>query len=117
MTNYDYRRKDTRKDTKDSQGIWALAQIFIEGANFALNNQWVSVEEDLPYNHKDLAYWTGDTTDVLVTGLTSKIDFRFRHITHMSKNGNANGRWYWEFPYKISHWMLYPKVPKINQNQ
>ncbi len=28
-----------------------LAQIFIEGANFALDNQWIRVEDNLPYEY------------------------------------------------------------------
>ena len=108
--------KIQEKIKKKADEYGKLAQIFIEGAEFALDNQWISVEEDLPCNRKELTYWTGDTTDVLVTGLTSKDGFRFRHITHMSKNDNSQGRWYWVFPYEVSHWMPYPKVPKENYN-
>ena len=31
-----------------------LPPAFIEGAEFALNNQWISIENDLPYNHEEL---------------------------------------------------------------
>ena len=103
------------KIQKKAEEYGELAQIFIEGANFALDNQWISVDEDLPCNHKELTDWACDTTNVLVTGLTSKIGSRFRYIAHMTKNANVCGRWHWRFPYEVSHWMPYPKVPKINQ--
>ena len=103
------------KIQKKAEEYGKLAQIFIEGANFALNNQWISVEEDLPCNHKELTDWACDTTDVLVTSLTSKNGNRFRYIAHMTKNANVCGRWHWRFHSEVSHWMPYPKVPKINQ--
>ena len=103
------------KIQKKAEEYGEFAQIFIEGAKFALDNQWISVEEDLPCNHKELTDWACDTTDVLVTGLTSKNGNRFRYIAHMTKNANVCGIWHWRFHSEVSHWMPYPKVPKINQ--
>ena len=42
------------KIQKKAEGFGKLALAFLEGADFALNNQWISVEEDLPYNHEEL---------------------------------------------------------------
>ena len=39
---------------KKSVGYGQLAPVFLEGAKFALNNQWISVDDDLPCNHKEL---------------------------------------------------------------
>lgn len=106
------------KIQKKAEEYGDLAQIFIDGAEFALNNQWISVDDDLPCNHEDLMEWVCDTTNVLVTGLTNKSGKRFRYISHMTKNGNASGRWHWSYgyePYEITHWMPYPNVPKITQ--
>lgn len=36
---------------KKSEGYGQLAPVFLEGAKFAMNNQWISVEDDLPCNH------------------------------------------------------------------
>lgn len=36
------------KIKKKSEEFGPLAPVFLEGAEFALNNQWISVEEDLP---------------------------------------------------------------------
>lgn len=38
------------KIQKKAKEYGELAQIFIEGAEFALDNQWISVDEDLPCN-------------------------------------------------------------------
>ena len=41
------------KIKKEAEGYGTLAQAFIEGAKFALEKQWISVNEDLPYKHKE----------------------------------------------------------------
>ena len=42
------------KIKEEADGYGKLAPAFLEGADFALNNQQISVEEDLPCNHKEL---------------------------------------------------------------
>ena len=42
------------KIQKKAEGFGQLAPVFLEGANFALNNQWINVEDDLPCNHDEL---------------------------------------------------------------
>ena len=42
------------KIQKEAEKYGEFASIFLEGANFTLNNQWLSVDEDLPYNHEEL---------------------------------------------------------------
>ena len=41
------------KIKKKAEGFGKLTPAFLEGANFALENQWISVEEDLPCNHEE----------------------------------------------------------------
>ena len=43
-----------KKLQKKADGYDELAPTFLEGAKFALENQWISVEDDLPCNHKEL---------------------------------------------------------------
>ena len=42
------------KIQKKAVGYGQLAPAFLEGAKFALENQWISVEDDLPCNHEEL---------------------------------------------------------------
>ena len=100
------------KIQKKAEEYGELAQIFIEGANFALDNQWISVEDDLPCNHKELGVWERETYDVLATGLNIAHWTRFKYLFRMLKN--ARGDWFWKIPdeYKITHWMPFPKYPK-----
>ena len=42
------------KIQKKAEGFGKLAPVFLEGANFALENQWMNVDEDLSCNHLEL---------------------------------------------------------------
>ena len=39
------------KIKKEAEGFRKLAPVFLEGAEFALENQWISVDDDLPCIH------------------------------------------------------------------
>ena len=78
-----------------------FAPIFLEGAKFALENQWISVEEDLPCNHEELI--DGDVTHaVLVRNKNGEHD-----VTLMAKFVE------WDFLNDyITHWIPIPKLPE-----
>ena len=88
------------KIKKEAEGYGKLAQAFIEGAEFALNNQWISVNERLPPEEKD-----GLSIKVLVVSTKGKIDFsRYDY--------NMKG---WISPVLdiiFTHWREIPKPPK-----
>lgn len=88
------------KIKKEAEGYGKLATAFIEGAEFALNNQWISVNERLPHEEKD-----GLSIKVLVVSTKGKIDFsRYDY--------NMKG---WISPVLdiiFTHWFLIPEPPK-----
>ena len=88
------------KINKEAEGYGKLAPAFIEGAEFALNNQWISVNERLPPEEKD-----GLSIKVLVVSTKGKIDFsRYDY--------NMKG---WISPVLdiiFTHWFLIPEPPK-----
>ena len=89
---------------KKADGFGKLAPVFLEGANFALKNQWISVAEDLPCNHEELLNAKYETKEVFVIKALGSFD-----ICYMQK---IDGKWIW-FPYKsIEYWMPIPKLPK-----
>lgn len=99
------------KIRKKAEGFGKLAPAFIKGAKFALENQWISVEEDLPCNHSDLVLTYNDipfsTKRVLVM-----TDIHTLFLCDMKKD---NGRgWIWNYltKDKITHWMPIPEPPK-----
>ena len=80
---------------KKAEGYGKLAPVFLEGAEFALfNHHWISVEDDLPYNHKDLMLNDNEVTEGSET----------RFVFIVDKNNNVchdcmiykNGKWGWK---------------------
>ena len=43
-----------KKIKEEADGYGKLAPAFLEGTKFVLESQWISVDEDLPCNHKEL---------------------------------------------------------------
>ena len=88
------------KIQKKAEGFGKLAPAFIEGAKFALENQWISVNERLPPEEKD-----GLSIKVLAVSTKGKIDFsRYDY--------NMKG---WISPVLdiiFTHWFLIPEPPK-----
>ena len=93
------------KIQKKAEGFGKLAIVFLEGADFALNNQWISVEEDLPYNHEELLLYDNITHQVLVRKKNGEYDISF--MFYFIK---------WEFIIgleNVTHWIPIPKLPEI----
>ena len=85
-----------------------LAPVFLEGAKFALENQWVSVKEDLPYNHEKLICGTEvseGTETVEVFARNEHGDIWDDYMVY------ENGKWRWN-DFEPAYWMIAPKLPK-----
>ena len=93
------------KIKKKAEGFGKLAPAFLEGAEFALNNQWISVKDDLPYNHKELLDLI-DTKFVITINSIGTVE-----INYMIEMVN---RWEWAYKkhYDILYWMPIPEPPK-----
>lgn len=80
------------------------AYLFLEGANFALENPWISVEDDLPCNHEELLHARYRlATQYVVTNIRGRY-----YINRMLK---YKGRWVWETG-APTHWFPIPKLSK-----
>ena len=97
------------KIQKKAKRYGQLAPAFIEGAKFALENQWISVEDNLPCNHEELICGTEvsegtKTTQVLV--LFIRYDGVWSdYMVYI------NGKWRWDGP-EPDFWTPIPKLPK-----
>ena len=89
------------KIQKKAEGFGKLAPAFLEGAKFALENQWISVKDDLPCNHEELI--DGNITHpVLVRHKNGKYELTV--MAHFVR---------WNFMFgDITHWMPIPEIPK-----
>ena len=92
------------KIQKKAEGFGKLAPAFLEGAEFALNNQWISVEDDLPCNHEELLS-PDDKRD------TSYVVAIIHGYILMSRMYKLKGKWYWEND-EPTHWFPIPEPPK-----
>ena len=86
---------------KKAEGYGKLAPAFLEGAEFALNNQWISVNDDLPCNHDELKPNSYATYKVIVL----LNDGRIRE-TYMFYD-----KWV-QYGKKITHWKPFIEPPK-----
>lgn len=86
-------------DAIDVQGEF----LFKEGAEYALNHQWISVDEELPPRNEDITY-VDFSEHVLV-----RIDFEGNIIHRTACYDYANKRWtmYSKF---VTHWMSIPPL-------
>ena len=97
------------KIQKKAEGFGTLAPAFIEGANFVLNNQWISIKDDLPCNNSNNIHF-GFTNKVFAIDYNKNI-----FIAYMTK---YNNKWIWcrddnfNLSYIITHWMPIPEPPK-----
>ena len=92
------------KMQKKAEGYGKLAPAFLEGADFALNNQWISVEEDLPCNHDEL--FINDDKKETKTVLSI-----INGYIMMSRMYKPKHKWHWEND-EPTHWMPIPELPK-----
>lgn len=89
------------KIQKKAGGYGKLATAFLEGAEFALENQWISVEEDLPCNHEEL----------IDDHVTHPVFVRYKNGKHDVLVMVKFTKWVF-MPDNITHWMPIPKRPK-----
>ena len=95
------------KIKKKAEEFGKLASVFLEGAEFALSNQWISVKDDLPCNHEELIIDTPlyKRTKPVVCNKPCGI-----RVDQMVYDMELNG-WYWtgETP---THWFPASELPK-----
>ena len=98
-----------KKIQKKAEGFGKLAPVFLEGAEFALSNQWISVTDDLPCNNPNNIHF-GFTNKVFAIDYNKNI-----FIAYMTK---YNNKWVWcrddnfDLLYIITHWFPIPAPPK-----
>lgn len=93
------------KIKKEAEGYGKLAPAFIEGAEFAIKNQWISVEDDLPCNHDEL--FINDDKKETKTVLSI-----INGYIMMSRMYKPKRKWRWDSEEQPTHWFPIPELPK-----
>ena len=96
------------KIQKKAEGYGQLAPAFLEGAKFVLGNQWISVKDDLPYNHEELLY-----QKEIIEGSVTEDVFAINEYGEIWDDYMIyeNGKWRWN-DFEPTYWMIAPKLPK-----
>ena len=96
------------KIQKKAEGFGKLAPVFLEGAKFVLENQWISVKDDLPYNHEELLY-----QKEIIEGSVTEDVFAINEYGEIWDDYMIyeNGKWRWN-DFEPTYWMIAPKLPK-----
>ena len=103
-------------DKEDIESHIALA--FKNGAEYALENQWINVKDDLPYNHKDLVIEDSIsyTKKVLTTNITGKFFIDYMVKFHNGWEWDSDSNIFLPDELKTTLWMPIPK-PNINDSK
>ena len=88
---------------KKAEGFGKLAPVFLEAADYALNNQWISVEDDLPCNHKELVVKGTPYTKRVMVIESGGYYFDLMVLSN-------NGEWKWFYSLHPTHWMPIPDL-------
>ena len=107
------------KIKQKAEGYGILSPEFIEGAKFALKNQWISVDDDLPCNHEELMSkypfgYKKQTVNVLTflpNGNVVKDSMGYREKWWNGRQWDGE-KWEWESLRKPTHCVPIPKLPK-----
>ena len=89
------------KIQKKAEEYGQRAPVFLEGAKFALENQWISVKDDLPCNHKELIHGTevGEGTETVEVFARNELgDIWSDYMVY------ENGKWRWN-DFEPAYWM------------
>ena len=91
-----------------AEGFGKLAPVFLEGAEFALNNQWISVKNDLPCNHEELIFLEGLIDGSETVEVFARNEYGDIWTDYMIYE---NGKWRWN-DFEPAYWMIAPKLIK-----
>ena len=107
----------TEKDlaTLSKDDMCFAFQLGVKWAETHPESPWISVKDDLPYNHKELMedkHYTKPVLAVLAwNGDPSKNHIEICHMCDMM--GSDNVDWYWRIHshYQVVCWMPLPEIP------
>ena len=94
------------KIQKKAEEYGELASVFLEGAKFALENQWISVDDKMPYEYPEILA-SRDTTVPILTK-TERLGYFVQNMYYIEHRNK------WEFSEGggIESWMPIPEIPK-----
>ena len=93
------------KIQKKAKGFSKLAPVFLEGAKFALENQWIDCNDKMPYEYQELLTVRHKDATVPVLTKTEWLDYFVQYMYYIPHKN----KWVFSEGGGVTHWMPIPK--------
>ena len=91
---------------KKADGFGKLSPVFIEGAKFAIENQWIDCNDKMPFEYPELLLDRDNTVPVLTK--TERLGYLVQFMYYIETRQS----WTFSEGGGVTHWMPIPKLPK-----
>ena len=83
-----------------------ISPVFLEGANFAIENQWIDCNDKMPYEYPELLLDRDNTVPVLTK--TERLGYLVQFMYYIETRQS----WAFSEGGGVTHWMPLPDLPK-----
>ena len=83
-----------------------ISPVFLEGANFAIENQWIDCDDKMPFEYLELLLDEDNTVPVLTK--TERLGYLVQFMYYIE----TKQIWTFSEGGGVTHWMPLPDLPK-----
>ena len=94
------------KIKKKAEELGIFAPDFLEGAYFALNNQWIDCNDKMPFEYPELLLDKDNTVPILTK--TERLGYLVQFMYYIETRQS----WTFSEGGGVTHWMPLPDLPK-----
>ena len=91
---------------KKADGFGKLSPVFIEGAKFAIENQWINCKDKMPFEYPELLLDRDNTFPILTK--TERLGYLVQFMYYIETRQS----WTFSEGGGVTHWMPLPDLSK-----